>query len=132
LFEDSMNIPKDLLYTKDHEWVRIEGDLVVVGITDFAQGELGDIVFVQLPEIGARISQGQSLGSLEAVKAVADVYSPVSGEVAEVNTALGDKPELMNQDPYGGGWVVKIRATNLAAEKAALLNAAAYADLTSA
>ena len=127
-----MNIPKDLLYTKDHEWVRIEGDLVVVGITDFAQGELGDIVFVQLPEIGARISQGQSLGSLEAVKAVADIYSPVSGEVVEVNAALNDKPELMNQDPYSGGWVVKIRAANLAAEKAALLDAAAYADLTSA
>jgi glycine cleavage system H protein len=127
-----MNIPKDLLYTKDHEWVRIEGDLVVVGITDFAQGELGDIVFVQLPEIGARISQGQSLGSLEAVKAVADIYSPVSGELVEVNAALNDKPELMNQDPYSGGWVVKIRAANLAAEKAALLDAAAYADLTSA
>ncbi|MCX6600052.1 MAG: glycine cleavage system protein GcvH [bacterium] len=127
-----MNIPKDLLYTKDHEWVRIEGDLAVVGITDFAQGELGDIVFVQLPEKGSRIAQGQSLGSIEAVKAVADVYSPLSGEVAEVNAALNDKPELMNQEPYGGGWVVKIRTANLAAEKAALLNAAAYADLTTA
>ena len=127
-----MNIPKDLLYTKDHEWVRIEGDLAVVGITDFAQGELGDIVFVQLPEKGSRIAQGQSLGSIEAVKAVADVYSPLSGEVAEANAALNDKPELMNQEPYGGGWVVKIRASNLAAEKAALLDAAAYADLTTA
>ena len=127
-----MNIPKDLLYTKDHEWVRIEGDLAVVGITDFAQGELGDIVFLQLAEKGSRIAQGQSLGSIEAVKAVADVYSPLSGEVAEVNAALNDKPELMNQEPYGGGWVVKIRPSNLAAEKAALLNAAAYADLTTA
>jgi len=127
-----MNIPKDLLYTKDHEWVRIEGDLAVVGITDFAQGELGDIVFVQLSGKGAQIRQGESLGTIEAVKAVADIYSPLSGEVAEVNAALNDKPELMNQEPYGNGWVVKIRASNLAAEKAALLNAAAYADLTSA
>jgi glycine cleavage system H protein len=127
-----MNIPNDLLYTKDHEWVRIEGDAAVVGITDFAQGELGDVVFVQLPEKGARISQGQSLGTIEAVKAVADIYSPLSGEVIAVNAALNDKPELMNLDPYGQGWVAKIKPSNLAAEKAGLLDAAAYTDLTSA
>lgn len=127
-----MNIPNDLLYTKDHEWIRIENDAAVVGITDFAQGELGDVVFVQLPEKGARITQGQSLGTIEAVKAVADIYSPLSGEVIAVNTALNDKPELMNQDPYGQGWVAKIKLTNLAAEKASLLDAAAYTDLTSA
>jgi glycine cleavage system H protein len=127
-----MNVPQNLLYTKDHEWVRIEGDLAVVGITDFAQGELGDIVFVQLPEKGARIAQGESLGTIEAVKAVADIYSPLSGEVVEANTALGDKPELMNQQPYGDGWVVKIRPSNLSAEKASLLSAAAYTDLTTA
>lgn len=127
-----MNIPNNLLYTKDHEWVRIEGDAAVVGITDFAQGELGDVVFVQLPEKGARISQGQSLGTIEAVKAVADIYSPLSGEVTDVNAALNDKPELMNQDPYGQGWVAKIKLSNLAAEKTGLLNAAAYTDLTSA
>jgi glycine cleavage system H protein len=126
-----MNIPQDLLYTKDHEWVRIESDLTVVGITDFAQGELGDVVFVQLPEKGARLQQGQPLGTIEAVKAVADIYSPLSGEVIEANAALNDKPELMNQDPYGKGWVAKIRPSNLAAEKASLLNASAYADLTS-
>jgi glycine cleavage system H protein len=127
-----MNIPQDLLYTKDHEWVRIENDFAVVGITDFAQGELGDIVFVQLPEKGARIAQGQPLGTIEAVKAVADIYSPLSGEVIEVNSALGEKPELMNQHPYDGGWVVKLRPSNLASEKPALLSAAAYADLTTA
>ena len=127
-----MNIPNDLLYTKDHEWVQIKGDAVIVGITDFAQGELGDVVFVQLPEKGTRISQGQSLGTIEAVKAVADIYSPLSGDVIEVNADLNDKPELMNQDPYGQGWVAKIKPSNLAAEKSGLLDAAAYADLTSA
>jgi glycine cleavage system H protein len=127
-----MNIPQNLLYTKDHEWVRIEGDAAIVGVTDFAQGELGDVVFVQLPEIGTKVQTGQSLGTIEAVKAVADIYSPVSGEVIAVNAALADKPEAMNQDPYGAGWVAKIKTANLAAERNALLTPAAYADLTSA
>lgn len=127
-----MNIPQNLLYTKDHEWVRIDGDTAVVGVTEFAQGELGDVVFVQLPSVGAKVKQGQSLGTIEAVKAVADIYSPLSGEVIEVNAVLGDKPETMNQDPYGKGWVAKIRTTNLAAERSELMNPAAYTDLTSA
>ncbi|RPH94606.1 glycine cleavage system protein GcvH [candidate division KSB1 bacterium] len=127
-----MNIPQNLLYTKDHEWVRIDGDVVVVGITDFAQGELGDVVFVQLPEVGAKIPQGQTLGTIEAVKAVADIYSPLSGEIMAVNADLNDKPELMNKDCYGAGWVAKIKASNLAAEKSSLLDPAAYTNLTSA
>ena len=112
-----MNIPQDLLYTKDHEWVRLNGDTAVVGVSDFAQGELGDVVFVQLPTVGTSVKQGQSLGTIEAVKAVADIYSPLSGEVIEVNSVLADKPETMNQDPYGNGWVAKIRLSNLAAER---------------
>jgi glycine cleavage system H protein len=127
-----MNIPQNLLYTKDHEWIHLDGDLAVVGITDFAQGELGDVVFVQLPDKGAQVKQGQPLGTIEAVKAVADSYSPLSGSVTEVNVALNDRPELMNKDPYGEGWVAKIRPNNLAAEKGNLLSPAAYADLTSA
>jgi len=127
-----MDIPKNLLYTKDHEWVRLEGDVAVVGITDFAQGELGDVVYVQLPSVGQAVKQGNSMGTIEAVKAVADIYSPLSGSVVEVNAALTDNPALMNQDPYGDGWAVKINTSALAAERAALLDPAAYADLTSA
>jgi glycine cleavage system H protein len=127
-----MNIPQNLLYTKDHEWVRLDGDAAVIGVTDFAQGELGDVVFVQLPAVGTKVQQGQSLGTIEAVKAVADIYSPVSGEVIDVNNALNDKPELMNQDPYGNGWVAKIKVSNLAAERSHLLDPAAYTELTSA
>jgi glycine cleavage system H protein len=127
-----MNIPQDLLYTKDHEWVRVDGDVATVGVTDFAQGELGDVVFVQLPDIGKSVSQGEAFGTIEAVKAVADTYSPVTGSVVEVNTALTDKPETMNQDPYGAGWIVKIKMSNLQADKGHLLDPAAYADLTSA
>ncbi len=124
-----MNIPQNLIYTKDHEWVRVDGDTAVVGITDYAQGELGDVVFVQLPSPGAKIKQGEAIGSIEAVKAVADIYSPVSGEVVEVNAVLNDKPETMNQDPYGQGWVAKIKMSNLAADRANLLDAAAYSAL---
>lgn len=127
-----MNIPQELLYTKDHEWIRIDGDVAITGITDFAQGELGDVVFVQLPEAGAKIEQGKAFGTIEAVKAVADVYAPLSGEIVEVNTELNDHPELMNQDPYGKGWMAKIKASNLAAERANMLDPSAYADLTSA
>ncbi len=127
-----MNIPQDLLYTKDHEWVRINGDVATVGVTDFAQGELGDVVFVQLPDVGKHVSQGDAVGTIEAVKAVADVYSPVTGSVLEVNATLADKPETMNQDPYGAGWVVKIKTTNLPADKGHLLDPAAYTDLTTA
>jgi len=127
-----MNIPQELLYTKDHEWIRLEGDTATTGITDFAQGELGDVVFVQLPEIGMKVEQEKAFGTIEAVKAVADVYAPLSGEVIEVNVELNDHPELMNQDPYGKGWIAKIKTSNLASEKVHLLDPSAYADLTSA
>jgi glycine cleavage system H protein len=104
-----MKYPENLRYTKEHEWVRVEGDLGVVGITDHAQHELGDIVYVDLPKTGAIVDQGKSLGSVESVKAVSDIYSPVSGEVIEVNETLGQAPERLNQDPHGAAWLVKIR-----------------------
>jgi glycine cleavage system H protein len=127
-----MNVPQNLLYTKDHEWVRLEGDMAVVGITDFAQGELGDVVFVQLPDKGKIVKQGESLGTIEAVKAVADIYAPVSGSVVDINPLLNDKPETMNQDPFAAGWVAKIKLSNIAAEKAGLLDPSAYTKLISA
>jgi glycine cleavage system H protein len=127
-----MNIPSGYLYTKEHEWVKLEGDFALVGITDFAQGELGDVVFVQLPEIGSKAKQGDSFGTIEAVKAVADLYSPISGEVVEVNGELAGTPEIINREPYTGGWIVKIRPSNFDADKAHLLTPAAYTDLTSA
>ncbi len=107
-----MNIPNDLKYTKSHEWVRVEGNAGTVGITDFAQHELGDIVFVEAPAEGTAVTAGASMGSVESVKAVSEVNSPVSGTVAEVNAELADHPELLNQDPYGGGWIVKITLSN--------------------
>ena len=125
-----MNIPNDLLYTKDHEWVRFKDGIVTIGITDFAQGELGDVVFVQLPEIGSETSQGDTFGTIEAVKAVADMYAPVSGEVVEVNSILEEKPETMNNEPYESGWIIKIKTSNWDTEKADLLDASAYSDLT--
>lgn len=107
-----MNLPEELYYTKDHEWARVEGDTATVGITDYAQSELGDIVYVELPEVGATVKQGESFGTIEAVKAVSDLYAPLSGEVTEVNTNLEDSPELVNQDPYGAGWMIKIKISN--------------------
>ena len=107
-----MNIPEDLQYTKSHEWVRIEGDTATIGITDHAQDELGDIVFVELPEEGATFDAGESFGTVESVKAVSDLYTPVGGEVVEVNSALEDAPENINEDPYGEGWIVKLRTTD--------------------
>ncbi|MCB1059600.1 MAG: glycine cleavage system protein GcvH [Calditrichaeota bacterium] len=127
-----MNIPEGYLYTKDHEWVKLEGDLAVVGITEFAQGELGDVVFVQLPGTGTKVGQGDSFGTIEAVKAVADLYSPISGDVVEVNPALEGTPEIINQQPYSDGWIVKIRPSSFDGEKAGLLTPSAYKDLTSA
>ncbi len=108
----NMNIPENLKYTNEHEWLRIEGDTAVVGITDYAQSELGDIVFVEIPAIGETLSQGDTLGTIEAVKTVADIYMPVDGEVLEMNPDLDAAPELINQDPYGKGWIVKIKITN--------------------
>ena len=107
-----MNIPEDLQYTKSHEWVRIEGDTATIGITDHAQDELGDVVFVELPDEGATFDAGESFGTVESVKAVSDLYAPVGGEVVEVNSALEDAPENINEDPYGEGWIVKLRTTD--------------------
>jgi glycine cleavage system H protein len=103
--------PEDYRYTKEHEWVKAEGSVGVVGITDHAQSELGDIVYVDLPKIGAQIEKGKSLGSVESVKAVSDIYSPVSGEVIEVNEALTSAPEKLNEDPHGAAWLIKLRMT---------------------
>ena len=109
-----MNIPEDLQYTHSHEWVRIEGDTAIIGITDHAQDELGDVVFVELPDEGATFDAGESFGTVESVKAVSDLYTPVGGEVVEVNSALQDAPENINEDPYGEGWIVKLRTTDRA------------------
>ena len=123
-----MNIPTNLKYTKDHEWIRTEGNEAFVGITDFAQSELGEIVFVDIPTVGEQLKQGDVFGSVEAVKAVSDLFLPASGEVLEQNAALEDAPELVNNDPYGEGWMIKI-ALNDAAELDTLLDAAAYEAL---
>ena len=105
-------IPEELRYSSDHEWVRVEGDRVRVGITDYAQDQLGDVVFVEMPAIGARFDEGQSFGVVESVKAVSDLLMPVGGEILEVNDALGSAPQLVNQSPYGGGWVVLVRPSD--------------------
>ena len=103
-----MNIPSDLLYTKDHEWIKIENGIATVGITDYAQGELGDIIFIELPEIGDSVQAEDSIGTIEAVKTVADIYSPMNGEISEVNINLGDSPDILNTDPYDSGWIIKL------------------------
>ena len=123
-----MEFPPNLKYTKDHEWIRIEDGTGVVGITDYAQGELGDVVFVELPPVGTKIQQGKQFGTIEAVKTVSDIYAPVSGEIVELNTALKDLPEIVNKDPYTGGWMVKIRIENKS-ELSNLLDAAKYQKL---
>ena len=120
-----MNIPKDLKYSKDHEWVRVEGNLATIGITDFAQSALGDVVFVDLPEVGTEISLGAEFGAIESVKAVSDVYAPVSGVVTAVNEQLANAPETVNLEPYGSGWIIKVELANTA-ELAELLDSAAY------
>ena len=121
-------IPEDLLYTTEHEWVQVEGDECVVGITDYAQGELGDIVFVELPEPGESLTQGSSFGTVEAVKTVEDLYAPISGEVLEVNTALTEDAVQINTDPYGEGWMLKLKVTN-GSELESLLTPEAYSKL---
>ena len=123
-----MNIPDDLHYTKDHEWVRLEGDTATVGITDFAQGELGDIIFVEFPSVGDAFNQGDPFGTVEAVKTVADLFIPLSGEIIAFNTDLEEAPEKVNNDPYGEGWMVKVKLSN-PGEGDELLDAAAYKDL---
>jgi glycine cleavage system H protein len=127
-----MSYPDDLRYSKEHEWVRVEEDdhdRATIGITSFAADELGDIVFVELPEVGASLRQFQTFGVVESVKAVSDLYAPVSGEVVEVNAALADSPELLNADPFGEGWIARVRLAD-ADEVNALLDADAYAAET--
>ena len=120
-----MKYPEDLHYTKEHEWVRAEDNIGTIGITHHAQNELGDIVYVDLPKVGARVDQGKSLGSVESVKAVSDIYSPVTGEIIEVNETLAQSPEKLNQDPHGAAWLVKIRMS-MPDELKKLLSAADY------
>ncbi len=123
-----MNIPSDLKYTKDHEWIRLEGDVATVGITDFAQGELGDIVFVEVETEGETLDREETFGSVEAVKTVSDLFMPVSGEVTEFNEEIESSPELVNEDPYGKGWMVKIKLSD-SGELDDLLDADAYKEL---
>ena len=105
-------IPSDLKYTKEHEWVRVEKDVATIGITDYASGELGDIVFVELPKVGTKVQQMKSFGTIEAVKAISDMFSPVTGEVVEINGDLGSEAAIINQDPYGHGWIIKVKLAN--------------------
>ena len=107
-----MDIPKNLFFTKDHEWARVENNIVTIGITDFAQSELGDIIFVEFPEIGDMVDVGSSAGTIEAVKTVTDVFSPVKGKIIEINNGIDNSPEVMNTDPYGDGWLMKIELTD--------------------
>ncbi|HEY6119357.1 MAG TPA: glycine cleavage system protein GcvH [Pyrinomonadaceae bacterium] len=125
------NVPEDLHYSKDHEWVRAEGDVATIGITDYAQNSLGDVVYVELPKAGEEFSTNESFGSVESVKAVSEVFSPVAGAVIQVNEQLNDTPEKVNTDPYGEGWMIKVRMTT-PAEVDSLLTAAEYEDFTKA
>jgi glycine cleavage system H protein len=120
-----MNFPEELKYTKDHEWVRVEGDTAIVGITDYAQNELGEIVYVDVTCVGETIAKEEVFGSIEAVKTVSDLFLPLSGEVLEANDELNDTPELVNQDPYGKGWIIKVKISDLS-ELESLLNTAEY------
>ncbi|MFI3322935.1 MAG: glycine cleavage system protein GcvH [Rikenellaceae bacterium] len=123
-----MNIPENLKYSNDHEWIRVEGDVAYIGITDFAQDQLGDIVFVDVDTVGETLEKDETFGSIEAVKTVSDAFIPVGGEVLEFNEALADAPESVNKDPYGEGWMIKIKITD-ASELEGLLSAEQYAEL---
>jgi glycine cleavage system H protein len=127
----AMNIPSNLLYTKDHEWLRIEGETGYIGITDFAQGELGDVVFVEIETVGETLKKEEVFGTIEAVKTVSDMFMPVSGEILEMNTSIEDSPDVVNKDPYGKGWMVKIRITD-PSEAKELLTPEKYKALTGA
>ena len=120
-----MNYPDDLLYAASHEWIRIEGDEAVIGITHFAQDQLGDITFVDLPSVGSIIEMGQEMGSVESVKAASEIYAPVSGEVVELNADLGANPEIINESPYDGGWLIRVKLTSTPSE---LMNAEEYEE----
>ena len=125
-----MNIPENLKYTKDHEWISIEGDVATVGITDFAQGELGDIVYVEIEKIGENFSKEEVFGTVEAVKTVSDLFMPLTGEIIDINEELNEKPELVNEDPYGQGWMIKIRVNS--SDISDLLNSEQYKKLVGA
>jgi glycine cleavage system H protein len=124
------NVPNELKYSKEHEWVRVEGNRAIIGITEFAQGELGDIVFVELPEAGATLTSNDTFGTVESVKTVSDLYAPVSGTIVEVNAALVDSPEKVNEAPYGEGWMIVVELSD-ASELDGLLTSEAYTDLIS-
>jgi glycine cleavage system H protein len=124
-----MQTPAEFKYTKDHEWVKIEGDTVTFGITDFAQDALGDIVFVSLPKVGDQISAGETCGEVESTKSVSDIFAPVSGEVVEINSALNSTPEVINQDPYSNGWMAKVKLTQ-DVDESTLLSATDYQTLS--
>ena len=123
-----MSLPADLKYTKEHEWTRIEGNIATIGVTDFAQSELGDIAWLEMPEVGDETKIGETFGTIEAVKTVEDLYAPISGKIIEINSELLDSPELVNDDPYGRGWIVKLEISD-EAEIAKLLSAEDYAGL---
>ncbi len=120
-----MNFPNELKYTEDHEWVRVNGNVIEVGVTDHAQGELGDIVYIDIPDAEAEVAKGDTFGTIEAVKTVADLLAPVSGKIVEVNSSLNDAPDTVNQDPYGAGWIVKIEMSN-PSELESLMDVSAY------
>ncbi|HAS35704.1 MAG TPA: glycine cleavage system protein GcvH [Flavobacteriales bacterium] len=122
-----MNIPEDLKYSKEHEWIRIEGDVATIGITDFAQGELGDIVYVEIETEGESLETEEVFGTIEAVKTVSDLFMPVTGEIIEFNSKLADSPEVVNSDPYGDGWMIKVKMDGSSAD--GLLSAAAYGEI---
>lgn len=123
-----MSIPTDLKYTKSHEWAKIEGDVATIGITDHAQSELGDIVFIQAPQVGQALESGTTFGSVESVKTVSDIYSPISGEVIEVNESLTTAPETVNSDPYGDGWLIKVKLSD-PADQGALISSDEYQEV---
>jgi glycine cleavage system H protein len=125
------NVPEDLHYSKDHEWVKVEGDVAVIGITDYAQDSLGDVVYVELPKPGDEFSTNESFGSVESVKAVSEVFTPIAGEVVAINESLADEPETVNSDPYGAGWMIRLKMSN-PGEVDSMLTAAEYEDFTKA
>lgn len=125
------NVPENLHYSKDHEWVRVDGDIAIIGITDYAQNSLGDVVYVELPKAGEDFSANEPFGSVESVKAVSEMFTPVSGSVVEVNESLADEPEKVNSDPYGDGWMIRLRMST-PGEVDSLLTAAEYEDFTKA
>ena len=122
-----MNVPNDLLYTKDHEWIRIVDDVATIGVTDYAQGELGDIIFIEFPDKGIKYQSGDPVGTIEAVKTVADIYAPIDGQILDVNVELEDGPDMINKDPYEKGWIIKL--CKISKDVSGLLKASDYKDL---